>query len=385
VATPAPLRVLILMLDGFGADYLEASDMPNLRRMIAAGFHATVDACMPTVTNVNNASICTGTWPAEHGITANSYLDLVTREEHYMDRAELLLASTLFERAAKVGRRSALLTAKVKTIRMLARGADLTLAAEAPDPSWVARLGPPPGIYSAEINHWLLDAAITVLREDPDIGIVYCHTTDYPMHMAPPDGELSQWHLAELDRRLGVAADACPDLAVYVTADHGMNAKRRCYDLARTLAEAGRPILFAMSAERDPYVRHHRTFGGTAYVWLESPGDREGVDAALRNLHGVEDVLTRHEAAARFRLHPERIGDLVVLGDRDTVFGPLEQAVEDLPAGFRTHGSGHELRVPLVVYGVPVPAEERARHTHNVHLTRSLALDGIVTPTASGG
>ena len=159
MATAGPSRVLILMLDGFGADYLEASVMPNLRRMIAAGFHVTVDACMPTVTNVNNASICTGTWPAEHGITANSYLDLVTREEHYMDRAELLLAPTLFERAARVGRRSALLTAKVKTIRMLARGADLTLAAEAPDPSWVARLGPPPNIYSAEINHWLLDAA----------------------------------------------------------------------------------------------------------------------------------------------------------------------------------------------------------------------------------
>ena len=145
MANPLPSRVLVLMLDGFGADYLDASDMPNLRRMMAAGFHATVDACMPTVTNVNNASICTGAWPAEHGITANSYLDLETREEHYMDRAELLLMPTLFERAAKAGRRSALLTAKVKTIRMLARGADLTLAAEAPDQSWVTRLGPPRG------------------------------------------------------------------------------------------------------------------------------------------------------------------------------------------------------------------------------------------------
>jgi phosphonoacetate hydrolase len=376
VATSTPTRVLVLMLDGFGADYLEASDMPNLRRMIAAGFHATVDACMPTVTNVNNASICTGTWPAVHGITANSYLDLVTREEHYMDRAELLLAPTLFERAAKAGRHSALLTAKVKTIRMLARGADLALAAEAPDTTWVERLGPPPPIYSAEINHWLLDAAASVLRSRPDIGVVYCHTTDYPMHMAPPDGELSQHHLAELDRRLGDLVDACPDLAVYVTADHGMNAKRRCYDLARALAAAGRPILFAMSAERDPYVRHHRTFGGTAYVWLETPGDRENVETALRRLEGVEDVLTRYQAAARFRLHPDRIGDLVVLGDRDTVFGPLERAVEDLPASFRTHGSCHELRVPLIIYGAPVAAPEHAAHTHNVHLTRSMVLDG---------
>jgi phosphonoacetate hydrolase len=376
VATAAPPRVLVLMLDGFGADYLEASVMPNLRRMIAAGFHSTVDACMPTVTNVNNASICTGTWPAEHGITANSYLDLVTREEHYMDRAELLLTPTLFERAARVGRRSALLTAKVKTIRLLARGADLTLAAEAPDPAWVAQLGPPPGIYSAEINHWLLDAAATVLRTRPDVGVVYCHTTDYPMHMSPPEGELSQIHLSELDDRLGVILDACPDLAVYVTADHGMNAKRRCYDLARALAAAGRPVLFAMSAERDPYVRHHRTFGGTAYVWLEKPGDGEGVEMALRELEGVEDVLTRHQAAQSFRLHADRIGDLIVLGDRDTVFGPLDGPAEDLPPGFRTHGSCHELRVPIVVYGTPVAGPDRVAHTHNVHLTRSLSLEG---------
>ena len=276
MATDVPARILVLMLDGFGADYLEASDMPNLRRMMVGGFHTTVEACMPTVTNVNNASICTGTWPAEHGITANSYLDLVTREEHYMDRAELLLAPTLFERAGRTGRRSALLTAKVKTIRMLARGTELTLAAEAPDPSWVARLGPPPAIYSAEINHWLFDAALSVLRTRPDISVLYCHTTDYPMHMAAPDAELSQRHLADLDARLGMMLDACPDLAIYVTADHGMNAKRRCYDLARALAAAGRPILFAMSAERDPYVRHHRTFGGTAYVWLEKPDGLRG-------------------------------------------------------------------------------------------------------------
>jgi phosphonoacetate hydrolase len=100
------------------------------------------------------------------------------------------------------------------------------------------------------------------------------------------------------------------------------------------------------------------------------------VDAALRRLEGVEEVLTRHWAAERFRLHPDRIGDLVVLGDRDTVFGPLERPVEDLPVGFRTHGSCHELRVPLIVYGVPVPPLDRVAHTHNVHLTRSLNLEG---------
>ena len=41
--------------------------------------------------------------------------------------------------------------------------------------------------------------------------------------------------------------------------------------------------------------------------------------------------MTRDEAARRFHLMPERIGELVVLGDKDTVFGETETEVETLP------------------------------------------------------
>jgi phosphonoacetate hydrolase len=368
-------RVLIAMLDGFGPDYLEASDMPTLRGLIKRGAHKTVEACLPTVTNVNNVGIATGEWPRVHGITANSYFELATREERYMDRAELVLAPTVFEKAAAAGVRSALLTAKVKTIRLLHRGADVTLAAEAPAPEWVERLGPAPDIYSAEINLWLFRAARRLLRERPDVGLVYCHTTDYPMHMSPPDGELSQRHLRDLDAALGDLLDDAPDLAVYLTADHGMNAKRRCYDLDKHMRARGCPIFFAMSAERDPYVKHHRTFGGTAYVWLRDQRDFARVAVVLSDTEGVEAVHGRWEAAYRFGLHPERIGDLVVLGDRDTVFGPLDGPVEALPAGFRTHGSRHEGQVPLVVSGADVDPVSWEAHTHNLHLTRTLAFE----------
>src|SRR5262245_13110089 len=222
MATPGGEKTLIAMVDGFGPEYLEASDKPNLRALIARGFHATVQACMPTVTNVNNAGIATGEWPRTHGITANSYFDLGTRQEHYMDRAEMLLAPTIFEKARAAGVRSALLTAKVKTIRLLNRGADVTLAAEAPSLEWVEALGPPPDIYSAEINLWLWRAAARLLHERADIGLVYCHTTDYPMHMCDASGELSQRHLHALDAAIGEIVDDQPGLAFYLTADHGM-------------------------------------------------------------------------------------------------------------------------------------------------------------------
>src|SRR6478609_3298217 len=64
---PANQRLVIVMLDGFGVDYLEQSPMPNLKNMIAKGFYKQVEGVMPAVTNVNNASICCGVWPDEHG------------------------------------------------------------------------------------------------------------------------------------------------------------------------------------------------------------------------------------------------------------------------------------------------------------------------------
>ena len=47
---------------------------------------------------------------------------------------------------------------------------------------------------------------------------------------------------------------------------------------------------------------------------------------------------------------PSRIGDLVVLGDRETVFGGLETETEKLAADYRSHGGLSEARVPIVVY-----------------------------------
>ncbi len=83
---------------------------------------------------------------------------------------------------------------------------------------------------------------------------------------------------------------------------------------------------FALSAEKDRYVKHHRTFGGAAWVWLKSPKDESKVAAALMGLKGVEAVLPRHDAAAKFGLMPERIGELAVFGDAETVFGELDIA-----------------------------------------------------------
>ena len=55
-------------------------------------------AIVPTVTNVNNTSILTASFPDVHGITSNYFVDYVNGEEYYMESPEFLLVETVFRR-----------------------------------------------------------------------------------------------------------------------------------------------------------------------------------------------------------------------------------------------------------------------------------------------
>jgi phosphonoacetate hydrolase len=93
----------------------------------------------------------------------------------------------------------------------------------------------------------------------------------------------------------------------------------------------------------------------------------------ISGLAGIEEILEPREAALRFHIPRAHLGDLVVLGDRDTMFGDLEsEEEEELPASYRAHGSLYEMDVPLIVhnYQHPMPSEDFCRH--NFDLTRFL-------------
>src|SRR5215467_7852604 len=283
-----PQRAVVIMCDGFGLEYMEKSDMPTLAAWRRQGLFRRSRATMPSVTNTNNASICCGVWPDQHGITGNSYFDERSGREEYMENADLLLAPTLFQRAQKQGVKSALLSSKKKTTTLLSAGADLILAAETPTKDWVERLGPAPDIYSREINYWLLTAAIDLLKRRRDLGCLYIHTTDYPMHTWPPEAPESNEHLARLDQLFGEAAAAAPDAAFLLTADHSMNHKARCWDLQKACSRRGHPVRIAISVDRDKYLKHHRGYGGVAWVYCNNPGEIDAVARTLTSLEGVE-------------------------------------------------------------------------------------------------
>ena len=133
-----------------------------------------------------------------------------------------------------------------------------------------------------------------------------------------------------------------------------MNHKNQCWDLEKACASRGAPIRIAISVERDKYLRHHSGFGGASWVYCKTGRDVDRVARIITALEGVEVVLTRSEAVRRYHLMASRIGDLVVLGNKNTVFGELDTEQEALPAEYRSHGSLYEMDVPLMIHNADV-------------------------------
>lgn len=368
-ALAAPRRkILIVLVDGFGPDYLERSEMPNLKRICREGGFKVGKSVIPSVTNVNNASLVTGSFPKDHGITTNFHFDRATGKSFEMESSEFLLRPTIFERAHRLGWRTALVTSKDKVRTLCARGADVSISAEKPAAALLGVIGKQESMYSAEVNYWTFRAARHLLKNE-NIDLLYLSTTDYMMHTYSPDQEPSLAHLATLDKMLAGIIDDHPKLELYLTADHGMNAKSEALDLALALksksidAEAV-PII------RDKHVTHHQNLGGACYVYLARSADLPKAIGTLKATVGVEEVYDAKAAAKLFQLHPERIGDIFVLASKHVALGSLQVMRE--PAKVRSHGSRHEAAVPLIVFGRKAGM---GSYEYNVDLTRRLDLE----------
>ncbi|WP_294203670.1 alkaline phosphatase family protein [uncultured Chryseobacterium sp.] len=353
-AQTKPQKVIVIMMDGFGEDYYRSSDMPNLNKIEKNGIYKIVPSLMPSVTNVNNISIATGTTPAVNGITGNVYFNESTGLEEYIESPDLVMTPTIFEKAKKLGIRSALFSSKKKTIDVMGTHTEIALCPEcdgAATAKWTEELGIAPPVYSKEISYWVFNAAIKTIKQNPDIGLVYIHSTDYPMHMWAPEEKDSKDFLHHIDALIGELVKAAPDAAILLTADHGMNHKNKGVDLAQVCKNKNTPIKIAISPEKDKYIKHHKGLGGAAYIYLNEKSDKEAVKKVLLATNGVESVLTREEAAKKYDLMPSRIGDFMVIADKSTVFGDLNgKESEAQDKHYRSHGSPYEAKVPLFIY-----------------------------------
>ena len=358
---------VVICVDGFDPAYVERGIadgvLPTIAGFARAGFLGAADAVMPTFTNPNNVSIVTGAPPAVHGIAGNYYLDRDTGNEVMITDDRLMRSPTILGLMSQQGVATAAVTAKDKLRRMLGHGLDgMCFSSECADPEIEAMVGRPrPGMYSADLSLFVLDAGLALLASG-SARLLYLSLSDYVQHgHAPGEAEADAFHRA-LDQRVRQFLEL--GAVVALTADHGMNDKPRVIFLEDELT--GR---FGAAAARvicpitDPFVRHHGALGSFVRAYARDPVNLPAMMAAAAELPGVAGVFERADAAARFDLPYDHEADFVVLGDAATAIGAA-RAAHDLSglAGhrLRSHGGAGEERVPFML-SHPLTTKSRDR------------------------
>jgi phosphonoacetate hydrolase len=362
--------VVVVCIDGCEPEYLDraiaAGVAPAAARFRERGVWRVARSAMPSFTNPNNLSIVTGASPAVHGICGNYFYDPATGQEVMMNDPKFLRSDTLLARLADAGARTVVVTAKDKLRRLLGHGMrGICFSSEKADQATRDEHGienvttlvgrPVPDVYSADLSEYVMAAGLALFRRDrPDV--MYLSLTDYVQHKHPPGDAVANRFYAMLDGYFDAFDRAGAVLGV--TADHGMNGKARADGTPNVVYL--RPLLDGLVGPgrsrvilpiTDPYVVHHGALGSFATVYVHDPTAVAAVIARLAATPGIAEVHDRASGAARFELPADRVGDVLVVGARDTVLGksPEEHDLSLLEEPLRSHGGLTEQHVPFVI------------------------------------
>lgn len=365
--------VVVVCVDGSEPGYIErtaeAGDAPFLGRLLKEGTNALADCVVPSFTNPNNLSIVTGVPPSVHGICGNYFFDPEAKAEVMMNDPKHLRVDTIFKAFQGQGARIAVVTAKDKLRALLGKGLTLgpgkavSFSSEKADKVSLGENGidgvmdlvgkPLPSVYSADLSEFVFAAGVKLMERDrPEL--MYLSTTDYIQHKHAPGTPVANAFYKMMDGYLAkLDAMGC---VIALTADHGMNAKHDkggqpdviyLQDLLDQWIGSGKARVILPIT--DPYVVHHGALGSFATAYL-TEGEVSGVIERLKKMSGIEAALTRAEAASRFELPPERIGEIVIVSTRHKVLGTsaAKHDLSGLTEPLRSHGGISEQKVPII-------------------------------------
>ncbi len=362
---------VVVCIDGSEPGYIEAAveagRAPWFAKVLKSGTNLIADCVVPSFTNPNNLSIVTGRPPAVHGISGNYFLDPDTGKEVMMNDPKFLRVETLFPAFQRAGCRIAVVTAKDKLRGLLGKGLELapgkacSFSSEKSDKASLAENGienvnalvgmPVPDVYSAGLSEFVFAAGVRLMERDrPEI--MHLSTTDYIQHKHAPGTPVANDFYAMMDGYMAkLDVLGC---TVVLTADHGMNAKFGADSQPDVIylqdvfdGWVGKDKARVILPITDPYVVHHGALGSYAVVYCERP---EEWAAKLKAMPGIEVALTKEEAAKRFELPADRLGDLVVVSTKHKVLGTsaARHDLSGLTEPLRSHGGISEQHVPLI-------------------------------------
>ena len=368
--------LVVICLDGSEPAYTDEARkrglMPNLEKLIAKGGEYRAHSVVPSFTNPNNLSIATGRPPEVHGICGNYLIDPDTGSETMMNDPKWLRAPTIFASFQKAGARILMVTAKDKLRLLLSKGlvydgSAIAFSSEKADKATRAENGIDnpcaafdmvlPDVYSADLSEFVFAAGVKLIPEfKPDI--TYLSTTDFIQHKYGPTEQGALDFYAMFDSYVG-KLDAL-GVTLIITADHGMNDKHLANgepdvlylqdDLDRAFGEGKTKVILPIT---DPYVVHHGALGSYAAIYTYG-ADPKSVAAHIATLDGMDTVLEKAEACARFGLPPDRTGDVVAVSggkSKSKVIGTSRSKhdLSGLDVPLRSHGGLTEQTVPFFI------------------------------------
>jgi phosphonoacetate hydrolase len=362
---------VVVCIDGSEPGYIEraveAGCAPWFAKTLQSGTNLVAECVVPSFTNPNNLSIVTGRPPAVHGICGNYFLDPDSGQEVMMNDPKFLRVETLFAALQRAGCRIAVITAKDKLRGLLGKGLALgpgkacSFSSERSAEAMLAENGiegvnalvgrPVPDVYSAALSEFIFAAGVKLMERDrPEV--MYLSTTDYIQHKHAPGTKVANDFYAMMDGYMAkLDALGC---TIVMTADHGMNAKfgpdaKPDVIYLQDLLDGwvGKDKTRVILPITDPYVVHHGALGSFAVVYCEQP--RELI-AKLAQVPGIELALGRDEAASRFELPADRLGDVIVVSTKHKVLGTsaARHDLSGLTEPLRSHGGVSEQHVPLI-------------------------------------
>lgn len=337
----------VLLVDAVGlTPRLIGERTPNLARLAARAPMTTV---LPAVTCSAQATLLTGTMPAQHGAVGNGWLARKTMEVALWRQSNALVSGEKVYEAVKRLDPSAT-TAKLFWWWNLGAAVDWSIT---PRPFYPADGRKLPAVYgwpteyAVELEHalgtfpffdfwgpksglpstrWLADAAIRTLEtRRPALTMVYLPHLDYDFQRHGPDAARSKQAVIELDVVIGDLLRAAEHTGAetVIVSEYGITAVSRPVHVNRSLREAGLLVARTTPAGEVLDVFGSRAFAVSdhqvAHVYTKDRASTEAAAKLLGELTGVDLVLGEKGKKA-LGLDHVRAGDIVLVSKPDAWF-----------------------------------------------------------------
>lgn len=367
-------KLLILVIEGCSLEYISLENTPNIYRIARDGFCKCVKAAVPTISNVNHTTILSGKFPSEHKVTGTTVYRTEDVAAEPPDKPGSDKLETIMDFMRKKGASTAVLTVKSEVLENLGTKVDFGISAEKPKDIFVRFLDlpEPPSVDSPSAATWILDACYRLIKKN-SIGAVYCATNDAMMRLYAPDSKEAMRHMKKIDEWLGRIYDLDHEREIYITGGYGMSSKPHLVNLQNILNKNGFHVYcHSPFIERTENINSKNQYEsspgnqiGMRFLYLKDNNqDKRDLEQFLEAALYVDMISPKEEAAKRFNLPEELIGDYLVFAAEGYNFADFEGEELELENA-RSNGSLLERAIPLIaVNAAEVP--EKYRYSRDI-------------------